>query len=119
MFASQTTRDLTFGEHTVTIGKLSALHIEEARLARMKAVAPLLADLSAVTAARAAEDAPPNRKTMFDRLTVLRRGIRSWSVSEKVAVDQIADLDEPTADALFEGILELTFESEDARKKDS
>lgn len=129
MFASTTKRDIAIGAETVTIRKLSAHRLGEAQLVRQKALIDLSKTLGGLNVSRedlekfrgqeqTEEEKKRTRNALYDRLSVLKYGIHSWSVGDQVTNELVEDLDQPTAQRLFEEILDLTFEDTETRKKD-
>lgn len=53
-------------------------------------------------------DDPSARYKLYDRETVLLRGIREWTAKLAVSKESIEDLDEPAADTLHRAILDLS-----------
>lgn len=131
MFASKTTRAIGFGDVTVTIRKLSAVRLEEALRARQKALGEIAKNLGKLELSQEAleqfktkpesqteDEKKEARNSLYDRMTVLRYGIESWTAADSVTPELLDDLEEPVARRLFEQIMDLTFEDEETRKKD-
>jgi len=137
IFASYVTRTvpLPFDEpHTVTIQKLSGRDVARAKdkarevrsvsslqLVQAMGGAAVVADVagldqsSAVAAELERRRADPAQ--VYDRPTVLEKGVTAWTYTEPLTPDRLADLDEQAADFLFHAILDLTLPNGDAEKK--
>jgi len=125
MFASRIKKTVTLqdGEETVTviIRKLSHNSLEKASDVRQGTVAKMarqygaemMTSLKDYTPPKPEEtkapvDAKKSRYSGYDRSTVLLSGVESWSVPVKLSSQSLDDLDEETAQMLFEEILELS-----------
>jgi hypothetical protein len=138
IFASYVTRtvELPFDEpHTVTIQKLSGKALAAARQARVAASMDLVKtmggaafgrELAQLTTANDGLAAAIEQETtanqtdpvrLYDRSTVLAKGVKAWTYSEAIAPDRLDDLDEQAADFLFRAILDLTLPNGAAEKK--
>jgi len=109
--------------HQVTIRKLSHHHLTMAEDARLDRVLDRAGKLTGIPvpqqtaeereAAKAEAEKPENR---YDRVTVLRCGITSWTYSEPIDEEAVRDLDEQTAAWVFDAILAFSLRSADERK---
>jgi hypothetical protein len=136
MFASKITASVTVkdGETDgiVVIKKLSASRLDEARRVRqlaffatakamggdvLRAVRELPEDEVKAVQERTAAVAPTpeQRYAPFDRTTVLRAGIASWTFQLPCNASNIDDLDEPSAEQLFHAIVDLSVPAEDPK----
>jgi ribosome recycling factor len=123
MFASKIQKQVTFDDGSVTIRKLSAKSLEKAAEQRQIAVAQFTSQMGAeimkmwttkdkdAVAAPAAEvpieEQRKARYGLYDRFSVLKAGVVSWSYPEKIH-DGIEDLDEDAVQKLHEEILDLS-----------
>lgn len=135
MFAKQVTKDVEVGSEIVTIRKLSGVSLQKAREAkrveqvqnmreigaemirafreeREKAAAATRPDALPIPAKEPTiEELQKARKesfTEYDRNTVLVAGIARWTAKVPVNPENIADLDEETAQLLHNEILDLS-----------
>ena len=124
MFASRITATVSLADdHSVTIRKLSATTLDKARDARsadqaktlrnyggdiLKAIRSEEVNTAAAAKPEVKVDAKVAHYATFDRELVLNAGIVSWTVPEKVNPDNVSDLDEPSAKAIFEAIIDLS-----------
>lgn len=143
VFASRITKDITLGEHTVTIRKLATRHLIAAQRAQqMQSIADLKAfggiefvrSLQTLTSekkaeekAKADEEQQANPLASYDRATLLAKGISAWTFTEEdgtvAPIDDahVDDLDDEIAEQLAREILQLAKPSlftdpEEARK---
>jgi len=131
MFASQVTKAVQVGDVEVVIRKLSGRSLDKARDAKqiasatqirafggdvLKALRDDTVTLAVESLRSKAEDAEAKRKAIYasvDRDTVLTQGIVSWNASRKLTPEAIADLDEDSANALHEAIMDLSLPPKD------
>ena len=118
MFASKTTKEIQVGEHTVSIVKLSAIRLEAAQFARMRELAPLVANLP--PGGRDLPEDEGSRKRArygsYDPQLVLRHGVKTIDGKKPLDSD-LEDLDQSSSELIREAILDLTLESPEERKK--
>jgi hypothetical protein len=146
MFASRTTKEVTItdkdGTFIVLICRLSADSLDRAREVRqvqaMKQAAVMTAMIqSTPEVEKMIQDAQDRREAkakdpaavkaaryaQYDRTSVLRAGIRSWSDTTMPVETGVADLDGPAADVLHRAILDLSIdepaEVEEAQGKET
>jgi hypothetical protein len=137
IFASYVTRTVPLPfdvPHTVTIQKLSGRHValarDKAREARTVASVQLVktmggaaavADVAGLDQSSAVAAELDRRRTdpaqLYDRPTVLAKGVTGWTYDEPLTPDRLADLDEQASEFLFHAILDLTLPNGDAEKK--
>lgn len=138
MFASETKKELKFGEAFIVVRKLSGYQLDLAREeAQARSIGhlrklggELITAMNSAQMERAAaqladereEDKRANgRYAGFDRMTVLKQGIVTWSAGE-ITDERLRDLDEETAQSTFEAIVDLTIptdaEAEAKQEKD-
>lgn len=130
MFASGVTRNISIGEETVVIQKMSGFQLEKAsQIQTQKAVdqskqlgGELLAairDPDAATRLQEQRDKMTQKQKRqarydtYDRKHILKKGIRGWSCKKEdgsalPTTEGIEDLDQPTADMLFHEIVDLS-----------
>jgi hypothetical protein len=138
MFASQVRETVTLpdGVNTAVVKKLSFKSLEDAaqerqRKATAQSVAigkgfaefqrevqkSLKADAEATEALKTLLEKNPI--SQYDRMTLLERGIVSWTLTETPTTDEIADLDEETATLLVARIWSLSRpKTQEERKND-
>jgi hypothetical protein len=117
VFTSRVTKILTLPDGSVTIRKLNPKQLEQAAKASQQRA---MADLSAMGGASvlkemqalapAKDDAPAtpsNPLMVFDRVTLLEKGITGWTLDAPVNVEAFEDLDEDTLNLLATEILTL------------
>lgn len=124
MFASMVQKEVVLADgERVVIRKLNHATLDRARDARSSKGARSLRDFGGeiVSVLRSEEfgqlkakrEEDPNaprlaRYNAFDRGIVLVAGIKSWTSSEKLTPEAVEDLDEPSAQKIFEEIVDLS-----------
>lgn len=123
MFASQCKKPVVIDDDTYTIRKLSHRSLDKARDAFMagSAVAAKRLGGEMVRAYQEAAQSgaqqklrekdkadPKARYSTYDKPYVLQAGIDSWTCERPLSPDAVDDLDEATAQKLFEDILEYS-----------
>jgi hypothetical protein len=123
MFASKIVREMSVDGETVVIRKLNHAVLERARDAKSAKGARSLRDFGGEVLKvlqsneygelKAKKEEDPNaprvaRYNSFDRTIVLSAGIVSWTAGVNLSADTIEDLDEATAQTLYEAIVDLS-----------
>jgi hypothetical protein len=126
MFASKVTSQVVFPDGVVNIRKLSGAALDRAAEARQMTVTRLsrvmgpeliqafhspeveaaAATLAEPVSAATLELRRTARYQLYDRMTILKSGITSWTYDEKL--DAVEDVDEDSAKQLHEAILDLS-----------
>jgi len=126
MFASKITKEVEVGDERVTVRKLSYAALDRAREVRARDGAVSLRNYGgelvkvfrseefAEAKAKQAADPRAARYNAFDRGTVLVAGIASWTVGD-VTPERIGDLDDESAQLIFEAIVDLSLPPLDLR----
>ncbi len=130
MFASSIKKDLSFGDDSIQIRKLSGYQLD---LARDEAAAKNIGQLRRLGGelvvamnsnemneaakkikekkAEKKENDPKAKYEDFDRMTSLKQGIITFGAGRPSTDELIRDLDEETAQTTFEAIIDLTIPS--------
>lgn len=119
---------------TVTVRKLAPKHLEAAgKASQHKAMADMeamggpakLRELQALGGEKSAEAKPEpmvNPALLFDRVTVIEKGVTAWSFEESLTRESIEDLDDETGEWLATEILRYAkpglFQTDAAREAD-
>lgn len=123
VFTSRVTKTLSVPhdpEHTVIVRKLAPRHLEAAaRVSQQQSIddfksmggAAFLKELEAMKKPSLEQAdqvaAAKDPLLLFDRLTLIEKGVLSWSYDAPIAAESYADLDEETRDFLAREILRL------------
>jgi hypothetical protein len=100
---------------SATIRKLSFRQLEAAQAEKRKAAIETIAALGdALDKLPSGGDdgAPAGRAATYDRFTVLVAGIVGWGYTEPLSPEAIGDLDEDSAQYLFDEIMDYSLRSE-------
>ncbi len=120
MLTSQLTKTIEIPNEpgvTVTIRKLSHGQMQEARVARQAALAPMisaLGDFKLPDNIEELQEAIAETKTparQYDRATVLRRGVTAWSYDYPKSDENVDGQDEAWAEFVFDEIMAFSLRS--------
>lgn len=107
MFASDRERDVLLGDVRVTIRQLSYVALERARQRRVEESLRLLRELGgALDHVPSQATGEPDPLTQYDWQVVLQEGVVRWTAARPLGPEALADLDQPSAEALVRAILE-------------
>lgn len=118
MFASAITKNVSVGDVTITIRKLSWKKLKEAAQANSDSALATASKLSPemLKAFRemderqiaSAQSSAQDRYKGYDREKVLNSGIVSWTATTKLSADAIADLEEDVAEQVYRAVIDLS-----------
>jgi len=124
VFSSKVTKELTVpgGTDTITIRKLAPRHLEAAAkeqqrefFANLKSMSDGIDEFKKLRdgekkdpkPSAGDDDGPTNPLVLFDRLTLIEKGVIGWSFAEERTRENFEDLDSDTAEWLATEILTL------------